>query len=212
MPRIETLYHGVDPAAMRRWGSSSGVREELGIPHDAPMVGTVANFRPSKGHLILLQAASLVRRTIPEVRFVLVGYGPLESDIRRRARELDLDGTIVFAGPRDDAPRVAGAFDLFVLPSVHEGLAIALIEAMALGRPAVVTRAGGLTEVIEHGKQGLVVPPADPKALADAIGHLLRDEDLRRQFGEAGRRRAGEFDIRKAVRRHEEVYAELLQS
>jgi glycosyltransferase involved in cell wall biosynthesis len=105
---------------------------------------------------------------------------------------------------------VAGACDLFTLPSVYEGLAIALIEAMALGRPAVVTRAGGLTEVVEHGKQGLVVDPGDPKGLADAIISLLRDPDLRHRFGEAGRRRAGRFDIRRAVRRHEEVYTELL--
>ena len=210
MPTVETLHHGVDPAAVRGWESSDGVREELGIPDDAPLVGTVANFRPSKGHAVLLEAAVRVRRAIPKVRFVLVGLGPLESEIRRRARELGLDGTVVFAGARGDAPRVAGACDLFTLPSVYEGLAIALIEAMALGRPAVVTRAGGLTEVVEHGKQGLVVDPGDPKGLADAIISLLRDPDLRHQFGEAGRRRAAKFDIRRALRRHEEVYSELL--
>lgn len=211
MPRVETLHHGVDPAAMNKWESSDGVREELGVPADAPLVGTVANFRPSKGHAILLEAAVRVRRSIPDVRFVLVGLGPLESDIRFRARELGLDGTVIFAGARDDAPRVAGAFDVFALPSVYEGLAIALIEAMALGRPAVVTRAGGLTEVLEHGKQGLVVEPRDPEGLADAIILLIQDGELRRQFGEAGRRRAAKFDIRKAVRRLEEVYTELLR-
>lgn len=210
MPPVETLHHGLDPVAVHRWGSSEGVREELGIPEDALVVGTVANFRPSKGHTILLEAAVKVREAIPGVRFVLVGHGPLESDIRRRAQELGLDGTVVFAGARDDVPRVAGAFDLFALSSVYEGLAIALIEAMALGRPAVVTRAGGLTEVLEHGRQGLVVPPSNPQALAGAIITLLRDADLRRRFGEAGQLRARKFDIRKAVRRLEEVYARLL--
>jgi glycosyltransferase involved in cell wall biosynthesis len=210
MPNVETLHHGVDPAAVRRWGSSDGVRDELGIPAGAPLVGTVANFRPSKGHAILLDAAVQVRRVLPEVRFVLVGHGPLESDIRRRARELDLNGTVIFAGARNDAPRVAGAFDLFALSSVYEGLAIALIEAMALGRPAVVTRVGGLTEVVENGVQGLVVAPGDPMALADAIVTVLKDSDLRERLGQASRLRAAKFDIRKAVRRHEEVYAELL--
>jgi glycosyltransferase involved in cell wall biosynthesis len=151
-----------------------------------------------------------VRQAIPDVRFVLVGLGPLESQIRRQARELGLDGTVVFAGARKDAPRVAGACDLFALPSVHEGLAIALIEAMALGRPAVVTRAGGLTEVVEHGKHGLVVNPGDSDALAGAIVTLLQDADSRQEFGDAARRRAAKFDIRKAVHRHQEVYAELL--
>jgi glycosyltransferase involved in cell wall biosynthesis len=210
MPPVETLYHGVDPASLRRWPSADGVRRELGIPEDAPMVCTVANFRPSKGHAVLLNAAVKVRRAVPEVRFVLVGLGPLEVEIRRQARDLGLEETVIFAGAREDAPRVAGACDVFALSSIHEGLAIALIEAMALGRPAVVTKVGGLTEVVEHGKQALVVEPRDPEALADAIVSLLTDVKLRQQLGMAARQRAEHFDIRKAVRRIEEVYAELL--
>jgi glycosyltransferase involved in cell wall biosynthesis len=212
MPPVETLYHGLDPAAVRRWQSSDGIREELGISEGAPVVGMVGNIRGGKGHAILLEAAVRVRRVIPEVRFVLVGQGPLESEMRRRARQMDLQGTVVFAGARDDAPRVAAAFDLFALPSLSEGLAIALIEAMALGKPAVVTRVGGLTEVIEDGKQGLVVNAGDPDAFAGAILALLQDAGLRRTLGEAARARAAEFDIRKAVRRHEQVYSELLGS
>jgi glycosyltransferase involved in cell wall biosynthesis len=210
MPPVETLYHGVDPAAVRGWAASDGVRQELGIPQDAPLVGMVGNFRHGKGHDVLLEAAIRVRRAIPGVRFVLVGHGPLEADIRRRSRDLGLDETVIFTGAREDAPRVAGAFDVFALPSSSEGLAIALIEAMTLGRPSVVTRVGGLTEVVEHGKQGLVVEPGDTDALADAIVTLLRDIDLRRHLGEAGKERALSFDIRNAIRRHEEVYAELL--
>jgi glycosyltransferase involved in cell wall biosynthesis len=210
MPRVETLYHGVDPLAVERWGSSDGVRSELGIPDDAPLVGTVANFRPSKGHAILLDAALIVREAVPDVRFVLVGLGPLEAEIRRRARDLGLQGTVIFTGARDDAPRIAGACDVFALASVYEGLAIALIEAMALGRPAVVTRVGGLTEVVDHGREALVVNPSDPKGLGDAIIALLQDEQLRHQLGEAARQRSETFDIRKAVRRHEQVYTELL--
>lgn len=210
MPSVETLHHGLDLAAVSRWDSSDGVRGEFGIPEDAPLVGTVANFRASKGHNILLDAAVRVRAVLPKVRFVLVGYGPLESDIRRRVRDLGLQETVVFTGARKDAPRLAGAFDVFALSSIYEGLAIALIEAMALGKPAVVTRVGGLTEVVDHGKQALVVDPGSPKALADAIIALLQDADLRHRMGDAGRLRALEFDIRKAVRRHEEIYAELL--
>jgi glycosyltransferase involved in cell wall biosynthesis len=210
MPPVETLHHGLDPAAVGSWAFSDGVREEFGIPPDAPLVGTVANFRASKGHTILLDAAVQVRRAVPEVRFLLVGHGPLEREIRRRSRDLGLDGTVIFAGAREDAPRLAGAFDVFALSSVYEGLAIALIEAMALGRPSVVTRVGGLTEVVEHRKHALLVEPGDPKPLADAIVTLLRDSGLRRHLGEAARRRAATFDIRKAVRRLEEVYSELL--
>jgi glycosyltransferase involved in cell wall biosynthesis len=212
MPPVETLYHGLDPAAVRSWAASDGVRAELGISPDAPVVGTVANFRPEKGHDVLLQAAVRVRDALPDVRFVFVGHGPLESRVRSRRRQLGLEGTVILTGDRKDAPRVAGAFDVFALPSLAEGLGIALIEAMALGRPAVVTNAGGLTEVVEHGKQGFVVEPGNPAALGDAIVTLLRDTNLRQRFGEAGRVLAARFDIRKAVRRHEEIYTELLSA
>lgn len=210
MPPVETLYHGVDPAAVREWGAADGAREELGIPKDAPLVGTVANFKAHKGYPTLLRAAVRVRREVPDVRFLLVGQGPLEAEIRRQARELALDETVVFAGFREDVPRVAAEFDAFVLASKYEGLSIALIEAFALGKPAVVTDAGGLTEVVEHEKHGLVVPPDDSAALAEGIMRLLGDPSLRRRMGEAARERAADFDIRNAVRRMEEVYEELL--
>jgi glycosyltransferase involved in cell wall biosynthesis len=211
MPRVETLHHGLDPAAVDHWRSSDGVRQEFGIPEDAPLIGTVANFRAWKGHAILLEAALQVREAFPHVRFLLVGHGPLEPEIRRQTRELGLESSVVFTGTRDDAPRVAGACDVFALPSLSEGLAIALIEAMALGRPAVVTRVGGLTEVVDHGEQGLVVAPGNPEMLAEAIVTLLKDPPLRRRLGAAARLRSAKFDIRNAVRRHEDVYAELLQ-
>jgi glycosyltransferase involved in cell wall biosynthesis len=210
-PPAEALYYGLDPAAVSRWGSSAGVRAELGLPDGAPMVVTVGNFTANKGHRYLLEAAVRVRRVVPEVRFVLVGLGPLEGDIRDRARRMGLDGTVVFAGFRKDAPRVAGAGDVFVLPSLREGLPLALLEAMALRRPAVVTRVGGTPEVVEHGRSGLIVPPADPSGLAAAVVSLLQDPDLRRRLGAAAEERAADFDIRKSVARMEQVYAGLLE-
>jgi glycosyltransferase involved in cell wall biosynthesis len=210
LPPLETLYHGVDPATIQRAPGPDGVREELGIPAGAPVVGTVANFRHTKGHNYLLRAAELVRRTIPEVRFLLIGQGPLEAEVRAEAGRLGLDGTVIFAGFREDVPRLTAAIDVFALSSLHEGLSIALIEAMALGRPPVVTRVGGLPELVEDGRHGLLVPPADPSALAAGIVRVLQDDALRARLGEAARRRAADFDIRTAVRRMEEVYAGLL--
>lgn len=210
MPPVETLYHGIDRDAVSTWAAADGVRHELGISDDAPVVGTVANFKAHKAHDVLLRAAVEVRREVPDVRFVLVGTGPLEADVRRQAHELGLDGTVVFAGYRDDAPRVAAAFDVFAMPSRYEGLSIALLEAMALGRPPVVTGVGGLPEVVGHGRDGLVVPAGNHRALAGEVLRLLRDPDLSRKLGEGARRRAAEFDIRRAVRRMEEVYEELL--
>jgi glycosyltransferase involved in cell wall biosynthesis len=210
MPTVETLHHGLDLAAVARWGAADGVREELGIPPEAPVVGTVANLKPHKGHRVLLRAAALVRREVPDARFVLVGTGPLEAELRRQAVTLGLDGAVVFAGMRLDAPRVADAFDVFVLPSFQEGLSIALVEAMALGKAIVVTPVGGQLEVVEPGVHAVVVPPGDPGSLACAVVELLRDPDRRSSLGRAARERAVRFDIRRTVARLEAVYEELL--
>lgn len=211
MPPVETLHYGLDPAAMERWrGAPDGVRAELGIPADAPMAVTVANFKLHKGHEFLLEAARRVRRLVPGVRFVLVGTGALQEDLQRRARQLGLEESVVFAGFREDAPRVAAAGDVFVLPSLYEGLSIALVEAMALGRPSVVTAVGGQPEVIEDGVHGLLVQPRDPSSLARAVATLLLDRACRDRMGRAALRRAAAFDIRTAVRRTEAVYGGVL--
>jgi len=210
MPPVETLYHGINPANVAEWTSSNGVRREFGIPADAPLIGTVANFTVHKGHRYLLEAAAQVVRHIPDARFLFVGVGPLQSQIREQASRLGLDETVVFTGRRADAPRIAGACDVFALSSIQEGLSVALIEAMALGRPVVVTNVGGLPEVVEDGKQGFLVSPSNPKALADAILLLLRDPALRERLGMEGRRRAESFNVREAVRRMEHVYDDLL--
>jgi glycosyltransferase involved in cell wall biosynthesis len=139
-----------------------------------------------------------------------VGRGPSEPAVRRMARDLGLEESFVFAGFREDAPRVMGAFDVLAVPSVYDGLSVALLEAMSLGKPVVLTRVGGNTEAIRDGEHGLVVPRADPVALADGIVTLLREPSLRVWLGDAARRRAQDFDIRGAVHRTEEIYEELL--
>jgi glycosyltransferase involved in cell wall biosynthesis len=209
MPPVETLHHGLDPATLDGF-QADGVRAELGIPEDAPVIGSIANFKAAKDHATLLRAAARVREAVPEVRLLLVGQGPLEAETRRLADRLGLREAVVFAGFRTDARRLAAAFDVFALSSTYEGLPIALIEAMALGRPAVVTRVGGTPEVVTDGAYGLLVPPRDPAALAAALLRLLGDPGLRAAMGTAARARALDFDIRTAVRRMEQVYAELL--
>lgn len=210
MPSAETLYHGIDPASVARWTHQNGVRHELGIPAGAPIVGTVANFKSHKRLDVLLRVADRVRRERPEVRFVIVGQGPLETEIRQLARSLGLEDTVIFTGFREDAPRIASAFDIFALSSEHEGLPIALVEALALGRPVVVTAVGGIPEVVEDGLQGYVVPAGDVAAFTDRVVRLIDDHALRSAMGAEGRIRAQAFDIRRTVRRMEQVYEELL--
>lgn len=209
LPPVETLYHGVAwpganlPGAPPLW-------RELGLPHGAPVVASVASFRPEKGHAHLIDAAALVRRELPDVRFVLVGDGPTERDARRRVKRLGLETTVLFTGRRDDAAQLGGACDVFTLASLHEGLPLALLEAMAAGRPAVVTRAGGMPEVVRHGRDGLVVAPGQPAELAEALLALLGDRARRDRLGRAAADRVRDFDMARAVRRIEAVYSELL--
>ena len=210
LPAAETLYYGIDQSSIETWAVRNGVREELNIAADAPVVGTVANFKSHKRLDQMLRAAALVRRYVPGVRFVLVGQGPLEPELRRLAQTLHLGDTVVFAGFREDAPRVCSTFDVFALSSEHEGLSIALIEALALGKPAVVTDVGGLTEVIEDERQGYIVPVGQPLIFGDRIVRLLEDPGLRARMGAEGRVRAESFDIRRSVRRMEQVYQEVL--
>lgn len=209
LPRVVTLYHGIDREAIAMQADGDGVREGLGIATDAPVVGCVANFRPHKAHGDLLKATLRIRDAVPDVRLVLVGGGPLEHAIRSAVHRMGLDTTVVFTGARADVPTIVSCFDVFVLSSRMEGLSIALIEAMSLGKPAVVTDAGGLPEAIPSGG-GVVVPAGEPQALADGVIRLLRDPELRGRMGEVARVWSSEFDIRRAVRRIEGVYAELL--
>jgi glycosyltransferase involved in cell wall biosynthesis len=209
-PAIETLHHGLDWNDFSQTAMTPTARREFWIPLSAPLIGTVANFRREKGHRYLLEAFGKVREAHPDTRLLLVGQGPLEGETRRRAADQGLDGSVIFAGYRDDALRILPTFDVFVLPSQHEGLSIALLEAMALGRPIVATRVGGVPEVVEDGVTGFLVPPRDPAALAAAIVTLLESPALRERMGEAARRRATHFDIRSSVRRVEQVYEELL--
>jgi glycosyltransferase involved in cell wall biosynthesis len=209
MPSVETLYHGVEPALLEDAASPDGVREELGIPPDALVVGTVANLKPHKGLQHLLKAAVLVRRKVPAARFLVVGQGEARKDLEALASELGLDDAVTFTGFREDAVRIASAFDVFAMSSLHEGLSIAMIEAMALGKPVVVTRVGGLPEVVEDGKDGILVPPSDPRAMAARIIEVLGDPALRERLGRAARRRAEAFDVRASVRRSEDAYEEL---
>lgn len=207
MPPMEVLVHGHDPHVLG--APHPAPRTELGIADEVPVVGTVANLRPQKGHTHLLAAAEIVRREVPDVRFVLVGDGPSAARVAAEVRSRGLSGTVELTGGRDDAPALYGAFDVFALPSMAEGLPLAPLEAMASGVPVVTTDAGGLRELIEDGRDALIVPRGDPAALAGAITRLLRDPGMRQRLGEAGRRRAEALDVRRAVRRVEEVYAEM---
>ena len=164
-----------------------------------------------RGNEQLLEAAALVRQAIPSATLVVVGDGPLRPALEARAQELGLNGSVRFLGAVPQAARLIPHFDVFVLSSVWEGMSNSLLEAMAAGRPVVATRVGGNPEVVVDGETGLLVPPRDARALADATVRLLRDRELARRFGDAGRRRVeSQFTLERMVHRMEDLYDDLL--
>lgn len=168
------------------------VRPELGIRPDVPVVGTVGRLVRQKGPLDFVRMAALVKRVRPETAFVMVGdttleSRPLEQQTKDEARRLGVD--VVFTGFRADAPRIASAFDVFVVSSLYEGLGRALTEAMASGRPIVATAVNGVPDLVEPGATGLLAPPADPAGLARAVIWLLDHPQEARRMGAQGRAR-----------------------
>jgi glycosyltransferase involved in cell wall biosynthesis len=188
------------------------VRSELGLEPDTLAVGTVANLRREKGYPDLLTAARDVLERLPRVRFVMVGQGPQEAEVRALHARLGLGDGVRLLGHRPDAVRVMAACDLFALASIHEGLPVALMEALALGLPVVATTAGGVPELVEHGCEGLLVPPGRPHELADALVALLTDDARRLRMSEAAARRGAVLSIDTAVRRTEAVYQALART
>lgn len=191
--------------------STEQLREAWGIQPRTHLIGTVGRFVPPKGHTYLLDAIVRLQSQFPDVKTLVVGDGALLRPMEEKAQALGLSDAVVFTGIRRDVPEILALLDVFVLPSLWEGLPIALLEAMAAGLPVVATRVGGVPEVVEDGVTGLLVPPRDPDALAEAITRLLRDPDLRCKMGQAGRERVeSEFSVEKMVRKTETLYEEVL--
>lgn len=208
--RTTVLQHGIDVLAVAGARASRAVvRAELGVGDHELVVATAANFRPQKDYPNLLGAAALLQERGVAVRFVAVGQGPLESEIRASATSMGLDGTVMFTGFRADAVRVLAAADVFTLASQWEGLPVALMEALALGLPVVATAVGGVAESMHDGVDSLLVPPGEATALADALQSVLTDDALRTRLAAAARDRAPEFDVRTAVAHIEATYLSL---
>lgn len=162
-------------------------RRRLGLPQEEALIGCVARLDVQKGIDYLLQALARLRGSGVPVRLALVGGGPLRQRLERRARVLGIAGAVVFAGEVPDVVPWLAAFDVFALPSLWEGMPLALGEAMAAGLPVVATAVSGTPEMVKDGENGLLVPPRDPVALAEALRRLVTDEELARRLGAEAR-------------------------
>jgi glycosyltransferase involved in cell wall biosynthesis len=221
--RVGVIRNGVDLAWVAGHAPGSQLRRELGLPPDVPVVALASRLKPRKGVEFFLEAAAIVARQFPNVRFLIVGdtsgvsNGTIVVDRRYRheledlAARLGVGSRVIFAGRRADVPGVLSGMSVSVLPSLSEGLPNVLLESMAAGVPVIATRVGGCPEVIEDGVTGLLVPPADSGALATAIGRVLADRDLAsRLAGAAHSHVVAHFSLEKMVRDTERLYVDLL--
>jgi glycosyltransferase involved in cell wall biosynthesis len=183
---VELIYNGVDLERYNVTEPCCTYREEYGIEPDAVVVGVVARLEPEKGHPTLLEAWPAVLRAVPNATLLVVGEGSRREELERQAASLRIAHRVVFTGRRDDVPEVTAALDVAVLPSYREAQGLSILEAMALSRPVVASRVGGIPEVIEDGVSGLLVPPRDPTALAEAIICLLTNHPLADMIGRRG--------------------------
>lgn len=205
--RMTTVHNGVDPGQYLAADGHADKRAELGLPPDAVVLGAVGSLYPVKGHTYLLQALTRILPVHPQVTVVLVGRGDLRAELEAEVRTSGLQDHVRFLGFRPDVTDLLATFDIFVLPSVSEGLPLSLLEAMAMAKPVVASAVGGIPEVVLPGRTGLLVPPADPRALAEAILSLLDNAPLAKQIGQQARDHvAGHFTLARMLERYQTLY------
>jgi len=208
--RVVVVRNGID---LRRFDELAARAAEGPVPEGGPIVAVVANLWPVKDHRTLIEAAALVQRRIPDVRFALVGDGPERDHLQRRIGELGLRDAVHLLGTRYDVPAILARSSAFCLPSRAEGLSNAIMEAMAAALPVVATDAGGNAELVRHGSTGFVVPIGDAASMAARLVDVLSDPRLAREMGHRGRAvadRALSLERKRAAYR--ELYCSVLDS
>jgi glycosyltransferase involved in cell wall biosynthesis len=204
---IPVIHSGVDVDKFTVAGFDVAAKKDaLGLDSLKRHVGFVGWLSPIKGPVYLLNAMTAVWQEHPDAELVFVGKGDLEDTLRSQAYYAGCAGRVKFLGWRDDISELMPLFDVFVLPSLNEGMGRVLVEAMAAGRPVVASRVGGIPDLVRHGETGLLVTPRDDEALAAGISLLLSNPRLAGRMGEQGRLRCSEFGLSAMISRLDELY------
>ena len=210
--KIRVIRNGIEEPSLEHAETPVNVREEYGVPPEAPLIATVCRLNHVKAVNDLLDAAALVIKEHPAARFMIIGDGPERQALMEQAQRSSIADRVIFTGFRSDTAQILPQLTMSVLSSLTEGLSNTLLESMGAGVPVVATRVGGNTEIVAEGITGLLVPPRDPVSLKQAICRVLEDPVLAARMGNAGRQRIlRQFSVENTVRETETLYLNLLQ-
>jgi glycosyltransferase involved in cell wall biosynthesis len=205
--RVDVVYNGVDVADPTSHDQLSAIRKELNLSGYDHVIGSVGSLYPVKGHVHLIKALPEILRACPKTVLLLVGQGGLEQELKAEVIKRDLAAHVRFLGFRSDVPALLSLFDVFVLPSLSEGLSMALLEAMAAAKPVVATKVGGNSELVVDGDTGFLIDAESPDSVSDRVVRVLRDKARGACMGERGRHRVrGQFSFRTTVDNYQRYY------
>jgi glycosyltransferase involved in cell wall biosynthesis len=208
--KIRVIDNGIDLTRFDDTISPAAIKEEFGIQEGVTVIGTVGNLGAEKGHGYLLQAAKGIMNHVESVKFIFVGEGPLRTYLENEASVLGIGDNAIFTGFRTDIPNLLSAMDIFVLPSVREGLPMVLLEAMAAKKAVVATSVGAISKVVDNGN-GILVEPRDVAGLQNAVLSLLKSEGKRQKYASAGHDTVRRhFSSERMTSEYIELYNELL--
>lgn len=208
--KVSVIYNGLDLLGEED-ARSTALRATLGVSPCGPVIAVVANFHGYKGYEFFFDALEMIVRACPATVALLVGDGPMRGHFEEHARARGLTSSVRFLGARSDVPAVLAIADVVVHPSTQEGFSNAILEAMAVGKPVVAASVGGNPEAVVDRETGLLVPPCDGAALADATIWLLRRPEEARAMGHAGRQRVERrFGVERMLREYERLYEQLV--
>jgi glycosyltransferase involved in cell wall biosynthesis len=212
--KIEVIHNGIDLSKYKRIPDDDigRLKKHYGIKDNDMVIGEVANLRSMKGHVDIINAIPTLIEKHKNVKFFFAGEDASNGEIARYAEEKNVDKYIIFAGFCNNIPEILSLFDIFILPSLWEGLPTAIIEAMAMGLPIISTKVGGIPELIDNAKNGILIEPKSPQQIASAILYLLENKDLAKSMGERNIARAWQnHDIKQKARDDEKIYMELMK-
>jgi glycosyltransferase involved in cell wall biosynthesis len=208
--QVHVIPNGVDLSRFdAEKVSRAAVRRELGLG-DRWTLGLIGRMTGQKGHAVLIEALRRIKETLPPFRLLLVGDGPLRSELEEKTRRAGLEDNVMFMGVRQDVPEILAALDVLVMPSLSEGFPFALLEALSMGKVVVASRVNGVGEIMPTGEEGFLIPPRSPEKLIEALLTALWNKEEAARRAVTGRRRVlREYDLKKSLTRWEALYRAL---